>query len=343
MKKLLNTLYITTEGAALRKDGENVVVDIDGAERARAPMHMLASVVTFGAVLISPPLMQACAARGIVIALLDRVGRFQARVEGPVSGNVLLRRQQYRASEAPAQIVKSLLAGKVANQRAVLQRALRDYGEETPPDDRGAIEAATARLAGILRGIEACDELDRLRGMEGEAAQLYFGVFNHLIRAPDSEISFRGRSRRPPLDPVNALLSFLYTLLTHDCRSAAESVGLDPAVGFLHRDRPGRPSLALDLMEELRPVLADRLALSLFNRRQLRARDFEVQETGAVLLTDEARKTVLAAWQDRKKDERKHPFLEESAPLGLAPFLQAQLLARHLRGDLDAYPPYFWK
>jgi CRISPR-associated protein Cas1 len=343
MRKLLNTLYITSEGAALRKDSENVVVDIDGAERARAPMHMLASIVTFGAIFVSPPLMQSCASRGIVIVLLDRNGRFQARIEGPVSGNVLLRRQQYRASDAPAQIVKSLLAGKIANQRVVLQRALRDYGDETPSAARATIEAATKRLAGILRGVEACDELEKLRGMEGEAAQLYFGVFNHLIRSPDQEIAFRGRSRRPPLDPVNALLSFLYTLLTHDCRSAAESVGLDPAVGFLHRDRPGRPSLALDLMEELRPVLADRLTLSLFNRRQLRSTDFQFQDTGAVMLTDDARKTVLTAWQERKKDERKHPFIDETAPLGVTPFLQAQLLARHLRGDLDAYPPYFWK
>jgi CRISPR-associated protein Cas1 len=343
MKKLLNTLYVTTEGAALRKDGENIVVDIEGGERARAPMHLLASVVTFGAILITPPLMQACAARGIVISLLDRNGRFQARLEGPTSGNVLLRRQQYRISDAPEEIVKSLIAGKIANQRVVMQRALRDYGDEMAPEERITIEAGIARLAAILRGVGACAEIDRLRGMEGEAAQHYFGVFNHLIRSPHPEMAFRGRSRRPPLDPVNALLSFLYTLLTHDCRSAAEAVGLDPAVGFLHRDRPGRPSLALDLMEELRPVLADRLALSLLNRRQLRASDFRLQETGAVLLADEARKRVLSAWQERKKDERKHPFLEESAPLGLTPFLQAQLLARHLRGDLDAYPPYFWK
>jgi CRISP-associated protein Cas1 len=343
MKKLLNTLYVTTEGAALRKDGENLVAEVDGEERARVPMHMLASVVTFGAILVSPALMQACAAHGIVIALLDRNGRFQARVEGPVTGNVLLRRQQYRMSDQPTEIVKSLLAGKIANQRAVLQRALRDYGEETPAPAKDAIDAAIARLAGIMRTLQHGETLDAVRGLEGEAAQLYFGVFPHLIRSPDAEIVFRGRSRRPPLDPVNALLSFLYTLLTHDCRSAAESVGLDPAVGFLHRDRPGRPSLALDLMEELRPILADRLALSLLNRRQLRIGDFRTQNTGAVLLTDDGRKAVLTAWQERKKDERKHPFLEESAPLGLAPYLQAQLLARHLRGDLDAYPPYFWK
>lgn len=185
--------------------------------------------------------------------------------------------------------------------------------------------------------------IDRLRGSEGEAANLYFSVFDHLIRVPDAELRWRQRSRRPPLDPVNALLSFLYTLLTHDCRSACESVGLDPSVGFLHRDRPGRPSLALDLMEELRPALADRLALSLINRRQLRANDFETREGGAVLLRDDARRTVLSAWQERKKEERLHPFLDEKAPLGLVPFLQAQMLARHLRGDLDAYPPWFWK
>jgi CRISP-associated protein Cas1 len=344
MKKLLNTLYVTTEGAALRKDGENLVAEIEGEERGRVPFHMLASVVAFGAVLLSPPLMQACASRGIVIVLLDRNGRFQARVEGPTTGNVLLRRQQYRASDQPEAIVKGLVAGKIANQRAVLQRALRDYGEETPAAARSDIEAAITRLAGILRSVAPSEAgVDVLRGAEGEAAQLYFGVFDHLIRSPDAEIVFRGRSRRPPLDPINALLSFLYTLLTHDCRSAAESVGLDPAVGFLHRDRPGRPSLALDLMEEMRPALVDRLALSLVNRRQIRIGDFRREDNGAVLLTEEGRKTVLVAWQERKKDERRHPFLEEAAPLGLVPFLQAQLLSRHLRGDLDAYPPWFWK
>jgi CRISPR-associated protein Cas1 len=344
MKKLLNTLYVTTEGASLRKDGENLVVEIEDRERARIPLHMLASIVTFGAIYLSPALMQACASHGVTIVLLDRSGRFQARVEGPVSGNVLLRRQQYRVSEQPDDIVRGLVSGKVANQRTVLQRALRDYADETPEPARTAIDAAINRLAGILQRVSlAGDGVDVLRGAEGEAAQLYFGVFNHLIRSPDAEMTFRGRSRRPPLDPMNALLSFLYTLLTHDCRSAAESIGLDPAVGFLHRDRPGRPSLALDLMEEMRPALVDRLALSLVNRRQIRIKDFHVQDNGAVLLADEGRKTVLTAWQERKKTERKHPFLDEVAPLGLAPFLQAQLLARHLRGDLDAYPPWFWK
>jgi len=344
VKKLLNTVYVTTEGASLRKDGENLVAEVEGQERARVPLHMLASVVVFGAIYVSPALMAACAGAGIAIALMDRNGRFQARVEGPASGNVLLRRAQYRVSDAPEGIVRSLVIGKVANQRSVLMRALRDHGEEFDAADRAAIAVAVERLAFILRRVELADEgLDRLRGSEGEAAQLYFSVFDHLIRSPDAAMRWTGRSRRPPLDPVNALLSFLYTLLTHDCRSACESVGLDPAVGFLHRDRPGRPSLALDLMEELRPVLADRLALSLINRRQLRANDFETREGGAVLLREEARKAVLTAWQERKKEERNHAFLDEKAPLGLVPYLQAQMLARHLRGDLDAYPPWFWK
>lgn len=344
MKNLLNTVYVTTEGAALRKDGENLVAEVEGVERARVPLHMLASVVVFGAIHLSPALVAACAAAGISITLLDRNGRFQARIEGPVTGNVLLRRAQYRASDRPDEIVRSIVVGKVANQRSVLMRALRDYREDFEAEAADRIAEAVERLAYVLRRVElADDDIDRLRGSEGEAANLYFSVFGSLIRSPDVELRWTGRSRRPPLDPVNALLSFLYTLLTHDCRSACESVGLDPAVGFLHRDRPGRPSLALDLMEELRPALADRLALSLINRRQLRAGDFRRLEGGAVLLGDEARKTVLAAWQERKKEERKHPFLDEKAPLGLVPFLQAQMLARHLRGDLDAYPPWFWK
>ncbi len=344
MKKLLNTVYVTSQGAALRKDGENLVAEVEGAERARVPFHMLASLVVFGPVLVSPALVGACAARGITIVLLDRNGRFQARIEGPVAGNVLLRRAQYAASDAPDGIVRALVVGKVANQRAVLMRALRDHGEDMAGDARAGVAEAAERLARILRRVEfGEDAVDGLRGAEGEAASLYFSVFDSLIRSPDPELRWTGRSRRPPLDPVNALLSFLYTLLTHDCRSAAESVGLDPAVGFLHRDRPGRPSLALDLMEELRSVLADRLALSLVNRRQLRARDFETRDGGAVSLTEEGRRTVLDAWQSRKREERRHAFLDETAPLGLVPFLQAQLLSRHLRGDLDGYPPWLWK
>lgn len=344
MKKLLNTVYITSENASLRKDGENLVASIDGAERSRVPLHMLMSVVTFGAISVSPALIGACALAGITIVLLDRNGRFQARIEGPVSGNVLLRRQQYRVSETPVAIVRSILIGKIANQRAVLMRALRDYGETLAPEAAQALKSAVVRMGVILRRVEFSKEnVDVMRGSEGEAAQVYFSVFDWLIRSDEPQMRWTGRSRRPPRDPMNALLSFLYTLLTHDCRSAAEAVGLDPAVGFLHRDRPGRPSLALDLMEELRPVLADRLALSLVNRGQVKARDFETRDGGAIMMSDEARKVVLKAWQERKKDERAHPFLEERAPIGLFPYLQAQMLARHLRGDLDGYPPLIWE
>lgn len=343
MKKLLNTVYVTTEGSALKKDGENLVADVDGAERARVPLHMLASVVAFGPILISPALIGACAERGITISLMDRAGRFQARIEGPVTGNVLLRRAQYKAADQAEDIVRSIVMGKIANQRAVIRRALRDYGTEMEVPARTELEHAGDRMAAILRRVQfADDSIDRLRGSEGEAANLYFGVFDHLIRSPDAELRWTCRSRRPPLDAMNALLSFLYTLLTHDCRSACETAGLDPAVGFLHRDRPGRPSLALDLMEELRAPLADRLALSLVNRRQIRAGDFRHLDGGAVLLSDEGRRTVLTAWQERKKEERQHPFLQEKAPFGLVPWLQAQMLARHLRGDIDAYPPWFW-
>lgn len=343
MKKLLNTVYVTTEGTALKKDGETLVAEVDGVERARIPLHMLASVVAFGPILLTPALIGTCAERGITLVILDRNGRFQARIEGPVTGNVLLRRAQYRAAEGGEDIVRSIVMGKIANQRAVIRRALRDYGEEMDPAARAGLEAASERMAMILRRVQMKDDsIDLLRGSEGEAANLYFAVFDHLIRSPDPELRWTGRSRRPPLDAMNALLSFLYTLLTHDCRSACEAVGLDPAVGFLHRDRPGRPSLALDLMEELRAPLADRLALSLVNRRQLRAGDFRRMEGGAVLLSDDARKLVLTAWQERKKEERLHPFLAEKAPFGLVPWLQAQMLARHLRGDIDAYPPWFW-
>lgn len=343
MKKLLNTVYVTTEGAALRKEGETLVAEIEGAEKTRVPLHMLASIVAFGPVLLTPALIAACAERGIAIALMARNGRFQARIEGPVSGNVLLRRAQYARADAPEEIVRSIVLGKVANQRAVIRRALRDYSDELSPAAVSALEAATDRISMILRRVQLSDRtVDEMRGSEGETATLYFAVFDHLIRTPDEDLHWTARSRRPPRDPMNALLSFLYALLTHDCRSACETVGLDPAVGFLHRDRPGRPSLALDLMEELRAPLADRLALSLVNRRQLRSGDFQSLDGGAVRLSDDGRRTVLAAWQERKRDERQHPFLQEKAPFGLVPYLQAQLLARCLRGDIDAYPPWFW-
>ncbi|MEX0731911.1 MAG: type I-C CRISPR-associated endonuclease Cas1c [Aquisalimonadaceae bacterium] len=347
MRRHFNTLYVTTEGAWLRKDGANVVMEVDGKEQGRVPIHMIGGLVCIGRALLSPQLMGFCAKEGVSVCFLDRNGRFLARVEGPVSGNVVLRKEQYRRSERPEDyvvIVRGILIGKVHNQRAVIRRALRDHGEGMEDEMESRLRRVETTLTGVIRRISSEVDTDRLRGMEGEAANIYFGVFDNLIRHPEEpRFRFTGRSRRPPLDEVNALLSFLYTLLTHDCRSALESVGLDPAVGFLHRIRPGRPSLALDMLEEFRAVLADRLALSLINRRQLRLRDFVTMDNGAVTLKDEPRKQVIKAYQERKQTEIRHPFLEERTTVGLLPQLQAQLLSRHLRGDLDGYPPFLWK
>lgn len=345
MRRQLNTLYVTSEGAWLRKDGANIVMEIDGEIRGRIPAHMLESLVCIGRVQLSPPLLGYCAEQGICISYLTPNGKFMARVEGPVSGNVLLRREQYRRSDDPdgcAAIAANVLVGKVYNQRAVIGRALRDHGDKLVLEARKDLEMAHKRLARIAKRLLLERHVDVLRGLEGEASQEYFAVFDHMIRVPNEFLRFKKRSRRPPLDAMNALLSFLYTLLTHDCRSALEAVGLDPAVGYLHRVRPGRPSLALDLVEEFRPVLADRLALSLVNRKQLVESDFQKMDNGAVLLRDSARKLVLTAYQDRKREPLRHGFLRESFPLGLFIFLQAQLLARYLRGDLDAYPPFIW-
>lgn len=346
MRRQLNTVYVTTEGAWLRKDGANLVMEVEGEVRARLPAHMLEGLVCFGRVSVSPPLLGYCAEQGISVCYLSPNGKFLARVEGPVSGNVLLRREQYRRTDDPlrcAAVVRNVLLGKVHNQRAVVSRGLRDYGGDLPDAERAALMHADKRLKRIAERLLAHAPIDVLRGLEGEAAQAYFGVFDHLIRVPDAALRFGGRSRRPPTDAANALLSFLYTLLVHDCRSALETVGLDPAVGFLHRDRPGRPSLALDLVEEFRPVFADRLALTLINRRQVSARDFIRMDNGAVLLKEESRKTVLTAYQERKRETLRHAFLDEKIEIGLFPAVQAQLMARHLRGDLDAYPPFLWK
>lgn len=336
MKKLLNTLYITTQGAWVHKERANVVVNVEGQERGRAPLHMLGAIICFGQVGLSPQLMHACAEDGICITFLTEGGRFLARVEGPVTGNVLLRRAQHaRTLDDPLPIARSMVAAKAANQRAVLRRALRDYGADP------AMTEAEQRLTSAARHALEASDLDALRGQEGEAAQAYFNVFDRLIRAEG--MRFGGRSRRPPRDKPNAVLSFLYVLLASDCRGALESVGLDPQMGFLHRDRPGRASLALDLMEEFRAPLADRLCLSLLNRRQLGPKDFRTEETGAVLLTEDGRKAVLAAWQERKRDLLTHPFLGEKLRFGLFPHVQAQLLARHLRGELDGYPAFVWR
>jgi CRISPR-associated protein Cas1 len=343
MRQLLNTLYVTSHGAYLAKDGETIVVRHEGATKLQIPVHTLGSVVCFGGVGFSPAVLGLCADNGVAVSFLTEGGRFLARVNGPVSGNVLLRREQYRRADdlaAAADVARVIVAAKVNNSRGVLLRALRDH-----PECTGAAELSSAgkRLESVLHRLEQTSLLDSVRGVEGEAAQIYFSVFDHLIVAQKDGFRFSGRNRRPPLDSVNALLSFLYTLLRHDVAGALEGVGLDPAVGFLHRDRPGRPGLALDLMEEMRPVLADRLALSLINRQQVKADGFEVTESGAVTMNDATRKEVLVAYQNRKQEEIQHPFLEEKIETGLIPHVQSLLLARHLRGELDAYPPMIWK
>jgi len=344
MKRLLNTLYVTTQGAWLARERENVLVRVEQETRLRLPVHTLGGIVCFGQVSASAPLMGLCAERGVALTFLTEQGRFLARVYGPVSGNVLLRREQYRRTDDPSaarEIVATLVAAKIANSRYVLQRSLRDR-PQTPGAD--TLRAAVDHLATLQRGTRRDDTaIDPLRGIEGAAARAYFGVFDHLITHDHETFHFTGRSRRPPLDAVNALLSFVYTLLRHDIASALEAVGLDPAVGYLHRDRPGRPSLALDLMEELRAPLADRLVLSLINRQQVRPRGFQTSESGAVSMDDETRKTVLIAWQERKRESLRHSYLDEEIDIGLIPHIQAQLFARHLRGDLDAYPVFIWR
>lgn len=346
MRRMLNIVYVTTENAWLRKDGANLVVEVEGAERGRAPLHMLEGIVGFSYLGCSPALMFACAEAGIALSFLDPNGRFLARIEGPRSGNVLLRRAQHRAADEPERvlsIVRTIVAAKAANQRTVLMRALRDHRERLKPDQQAELGRVAARIADIARAAALAPDIDTARGREGEAAALYFSVFDALILADKPAFTFATRSRRPPLNRINALMSFLYAMLGHDCRAALEAHGLDPQIGFLHADRPGRAGLALDLMEELRPVLADRLALSLVNRNQLKADDFILEESGGVKLTDDARKLVLVAWQERKREEARHPFFEETAPIGLFAHLQAQLLARCLRGELDGYPALIWK
>ena len=343
MKQLLNTLYVTTQGAYLAKDGETVEVRVEQETRLRVPIHTLSSVVCFGQVSCSPFAMNLCAERGVALAFLTENGRFLARVHGPVSGNVLLRREQYRWADQPeraAAVARAVTLGKVANCRTVVQRALREN-----PDGEGGAELIRAgeRLAGLLDAVARAGPVEEIRGHEGDAARVYFGVFDHLITAPKEEFFFHGRNRRPPLDNMNALLSFVYTLLTHDVTAALEGVGLDPAVGFLHSDRPGRPGLGLDLVEELRPVLADRLALSLVNRRQVQAGGFRRTESGGVVMDEDTRKEVLVAYQKRKKEEIQHPFLQERVAFGLVPHVQALLLARFIRGDLDGYPSFLWR
>ena len=344
MKKLLNTLYVTTQGAWLARERENVLVRVEQETRLRLPIHNLGAIVGFGQVSASAPLMGLCAERGVALSFFTERGRFLARMEGPVSGNVLLRRAQYRQSDdekQAARVAAMLVAAKLANSRYVLQRAIRD---RPPSPQRDQVGRAVEHLETLLRQVRVEGiSLDTIRGFEGAAGRRYFEVFDHLILSEYCNLRFSGRSRRPPMDAVNAMLSFVYTLLRHDIAAALEGVGLDPQVGFLHRLRPGRPALALDLMEELRAPLADRLVLALINRGQVKPDGFDISESGAVSMNAETRKAILVAWQERKRQTIRHPFLQETVEIGLIPHLQSRLFAGYLRGDLDAYPAFIWR
>ncbi len=343
MKRLLNTLYIMSNNRYLSLDGENVVILEEQKEIGRIPLHNLQSIITFGYTGASPALMGACAQRNIDVSFMSGNGRFLARVSGEVKGNVTLRKQQYRISEDRNQsirIARNFIVGKVYNARWVLERAARDYPMRLDADK---LKEKSSILYRSLENIRNCDNAASLLGLEGEAASVYFSVFDELILQQKEDFVFQGRNKRPPLDNVNAMLSFAYTLLAGMCGAALEGVGLDPYVGFYHTDRPGRMSLALDLMEELRSVMANRFVLTLINKKVIKNNYFHKKENGAVILDEEGRKVFLSAWQSKKQDTIKHPFLDEKIEWGMVPHVQAMLLARFLRGDLDEYPPFLWK
>ena len=342
MKKMLNTLYVTSENSYLALDGENVVVLDGNTEMGRVPLHNLESIVSFGYRGTSPALMGVCAERNIALCYLTPQGKFLARISGKTKGNVVLRQQQYASSKdeiVNLEIAKNCILGKVYNARWVLERAVRDHGLQI---DAEQVKEASNFLKKSLEQIQGSQTKEQLRGYEGEAASIYFGVFDQLILQQKKDFIFHGRNKRPPMDNVNALLSFVYTLLTNQITSALECVGLDPYVGYLHTDRPGRVSLSLDLIEELRAVLADRFVLSLINRKMISGKNFTRKENGAVLMDDELRKKVLTEWQNKKKEMITHPYLKEKIEWGMVPYVQAMLLARYL-GDLDGYPVFLWK
>lgn len=343
MRRLLNTLFVTTEDAYLALDGENVVIRHGEDEFARYPLHTLEGIFSFSYAGASPALMGACARYGINLCFCSPGGRFLARTTGEANGNVLLRRTQYRTADdifAGCRIARNMVFGKVFNARWSVERTLRDHAMRV---NTSCLEKASEYLQSSLKEISNAESLEQLRGIEGKAAAEYFGVLDDMILANKDVFFFRERSRRPPLDNMNAMLSFSYALLANDCASALEAAGLDSYVGFLHRDRPGRASLALDMMEELRACCADRFVLTLINNRVVRENDFEKRESGAVIMTDTGRKKLIRAWQERKRETITHPFLREKMPWGLVPYVQALLLARYLRGDLDGYPPFLWK
>lgn len=335
----LNTLYLVTRGAVLRRDHLTLKVEVEQQTKLTVPIHQLESVATFGGVHVTPGAMGLCAENGVALNFLTESGRLVARVDAPSSGNVLLRRTQFRRADdaaARATVARCLVAGKLHNCRNLLLRAGR---ESTDLSDQATLDTAARHLAGAIPALEPDTDADTVRGREGDAARVYFGAFGAMVRTNRVEFTPNGRSRRPPLDRMNAVLSFLYGLLCQDCVAACAAAGLDPSVGFLHVDRPGRPGLALDLMEEFRPLLADRLALALVNRQQVKPGGFEFRDGGAVSMGENTRKTVLSAYQQRKREEVTHPYLDQKVPLGRLPFLQARILARHLRGDLTEYVP----
>lgn len=341
MKQLLNTLYVMTQGAYLSLDHETVRVEVGGELKLQVPLHHLGSIVTMGNVMISPFFLGKCGDDGRAVVILDRNGRFKCRMVGKTSGNVLLRQAQHdavRDSMRTTAIAAAITAGKVKNARNVLMRSAR---EASTVEEETQLRTAADVQADALFHLKAPRDTDHVRGLEGEAAAAYFDVFTLMLKPAERDaLPMNGRNRRPPLDPINALISFLYTMVLNDCISALEGVGLDPQLGFLHVPRPGRPSLGLDLMEEFRAFLADRLAITLINRKQISADHFEPRPGGAVYLNEKGRKEVVAAYQKRKQEEVEHPLLAEKSPLGLLPHLQARLLARHLRGDLESYVPY---
>lgn len=343
MKKLMNVLYVTSPEAYLSLDGENVVVKIEEKEGLRVPLHNLEGIVTFGYTGASPALMGHCAKQNIALTFLTRNGRFLARVVGETRGNVVLRREQYRIADNDGkalEIARNCIIGKVYNSRNVVNRTLRDHLQRI---DETRFQLVSEQLKDSLKLIRTASSLEELRGHEGEAASRYFSVMNEMILQQKEAFYFDTRNKRPPRDCVNAMLSFVYTLLAHDVAAALETVGLDSYVGFLHTDRPGRVSLALDMMEELRAIFADRFVISLINKRIVNGQGFEKQENGAVLMKDETRLEILKNWQERKQDKIKHPFLQESVEWGLVPYVQSMLLARFIRGDMDGYPPFLWK
>jgi CRISPR-associated protein Cas1 len=343
MRKLLNTLYVTTPESYLSLEGETVTIRRDENIVARLPLHNLEAIVTLGYTGASPALMGACAQRNISLTFLTASGRFSARVVGKSCGNVLLRREQYRVcdnEERSCTLAKCFITGKIYNARWILERAARDHGLRL---DVERLKSVSAALSEKLKSLRGCADLEQLRGIEGNAASLYFGELDNLILQQKDDFYFSDRNKRPPTDNVNAMLSFCYTLLAGDCASALETVGLDAYAGFLHRDRPGRVSLALDLMEEFRGLFADRFVITLINRREVSNSGFQRRENGAVMMDNDTRKALLSAWQERKRETIVHPFLKEKVEWGLVPYVQAMLLARHLRGDMDGYPPFLWK